>query len=160
MARPRVAAGVLFTRTSGRQISILLVKPSYKKGWDLPGGYVEPRESPLEAAVREVSEEIVQRIEPGRLLVVDWAPHPDEGDKLLFVFQGGHLSKEPDISSSGELEMVAWWPASKVAELTPPRLARRIALAVGAEETGTTIYAEHGYRTAHAPADDPFTGDS
>jgi hypothetical protein len=28
------------------------------------------------------------------LLVADWAPHPDEGDKLLFVFDGGRLTAE------------------------------------------------------------------
>jgi 8-oxo-dGTP diphosphatase len=26
------------------------------------------------------------------LLVVDWAPLPEERDKLLFVFDGGHLA--------------------------------------------------------------------
>ena len=32
--------------------------------------------------------------ETGRVLVVDWAPHPDEGDKILFVFDGGLLASE------------------------------------------------------------------
>ena len=53
VATPRVAAGVLFRDVEGR---ILLVKPSYKEGWDIPGGYVEPGESPKQAAAREVRE--------------------------------------------------------------------------------------------------------
>jgi len=75
MATPRVAAGVLFRDAQGR---VLLVKPTYKDGWDIPGGYVEPGESPKQAARREVLEEL--GIEPpiGRLLVVDWAP-PERG---------------------------------------------------------------------------------
>jgi 8-oxo-dGTP diphosphatase len=42
-ATPRVAAGVLFRDAVGR---VLLVKPTYKDGWEIPGGYVEVGESP------------------------------------------------------------------------------------------------------------------
>src|SRR4051812_40771789 len=89
MARPRVAAGVLVHDEQGR---VLMVRPTYKDGWDIPGGYVEPDESPAQAAEREVAEELGLHRAPGRLLVVDWAPHPAEGDKLLFVFDGGTLA--------------------------------------------------------------------
>src|SRR6201989_3012499 len=89
MATPRVAAGALIRDPYGR---ILLVKPTYKDGWDIPGGYVEPGESPAQACQREIREEIGLSRELGRLLLVDWAPHPSEGDKLLFVFDGGTLA--------------------------------------------------------------------
>ena len=52
-ARPLVAAGVLFFDEQGR---VMLVDPTYKPGWEIPGGYVEAGESPLEACVREVKE--------------------------------------------------------------------------------------------------------
>ena len=87
-ATPRVAAGVLFRDDSG---NILLVRPTYKPFWDLPGGYVEPGESPRAAAVREVTEELGLSVEVGQLLSVDWAPQDSEGDKLLFIFDGGVL---------------------------------------------------------------------
>ncbi len=48
VATPRVAAGVLFRDAAGR---VLLVKPTYKDGWEIPGGYVERGESPHAAAV-------------------------------------------------------------------------------------------------------------
>jgi 8-oxo-dGTP diphosphatase len=54
-ARKRVAADVLVRDTSQR---ILLVDPSYKPDWDLPGGMAEANEPPLEAAQREVREEL------------------------------------------------------------------------------------------------------
>lgn len=82
---------MLFRDAAGR---VLLVKPTYKDGWDIPGGYVEPGESPKHAAAREVDEELGIKPQIGRLLVVDWAPHPDEGDKLLFIFDGGVLANE------------------------------------------------------------------
>lgn len=145
IAKPRVAAGVLIIATSG---DILLVKPSYKDGWDLPGGYVEPGESPAAAAVRELGEELGLQQQVGRLLVVDWAPHPKEGDKLLFIFAGETVSADdlPSLSlQSDEISGVRYWPVSQVAGITPPRLARRITLAHHVAIHGSaTAYAEHG----------------
>ncbi len=54
MARPLVAAGLLMRDDAGR---MLMVRPTYKDGCDIPGGYVEPDESPAEAARRELREE-------------------------------------------------------------------------------------------------------
>ena len=86
MARPRVAAGALFVDDAGR---VMLVRPTYKDYWDIPGGYVEPGESPRAACIREVREEL--GIEPsiGDALIVDWAPAVEEGDKILLIFDGG-----------------------------------------------------------------------
>jgi ADP-ribose pyrophosphatase YjhB (NUDIX family) len=47
MAHPRMAAGALFFDAADR---ILMVEPTYKDYWDIPGGYVETGESPLHAA--------------------------------------------------------------------------------------------------------------
>lgn len=91
MGRPRMAAGALFVDEADR---VLLVEPSYKNYRDIPGGYVEEGESPLQACAREVREELGIKAAIGRLLVVDWAPNPGEGDKLLFLFDGGLLSTD------------------------------------------------------------------
>jgi 8-oxo-dGTP diphosphatase len=144
MAQPRVAAGVLIRDEAGQ---ILMVRPTYKDGWDIPGGYVEPDESPAKAAERELAEELNVTRGAGRLLVVDWAPHPAEGDKLLFVFDGGILSPH-EISllrpDAVEISEARFWHAEMLDELTPSRLARRLRLAIQAALTGVTIYAEHG----------------
>jgi 8-oxo-dGTP diphosphatase len=50
-----VSAGALFVDEYDR---VLLVEPTYKSYWDIPGGYVEPGESPLAACAREVHEEL------------------------------------------------------------------------------------------------------
>src|SRR3954471_408522 len=116
MARPRVAAGMIVHDDQGR---VLMVRPTYKDGWDIPGGYVEPDESPAQAAEREVSEELGLHRPPGRLLVVDWAPHPAEGDKLLFVFDGGILAStdvtllRPD---GREIVEARFWPVDDLDE--------------------------------------------
>lgn len=145
MATPRVAAGAVIRDPDGG--GLLLVRPTYKPGWDLPGGYVEPGESPAAACARELVEEIGLARRPGRLLVVDWAPHPDEGDKLLFVFDGGTLTPadvQGLVLDPGEIAEACFHPAEALGGLMPDRLARRLVLAVQALNTGTTVYAEHG----------------
>jgi 8-oxo-dGTP diphosphatase len=144
MALPRVAAGALIRNAAGQ---VLLVRPSYKDGWDIPGGYVEPGESPGAACTRELHEEVGLIGRTGRLLVVDWAPHPAEGDKLLFVFDGGLMSDQEvaGLTLDGdEIVEARFHEASELSNLMPGRLARRLALALDAAHAGETIYAEHG----------------
>ena len=50
--------------------AILLMQRSDNSHWGLPGGYVEPGESVIEATLREVLEETGYRIEVGRLVGV------------------------------------------------------------------------------------------
>ncbi|GAA4972552.1 NUDIX hydrolase [Kineococcus glutinatus] len=125
----------------------LLVQPTYKDGWDLPSGYVEPGESPLAAARREVVEELGTDLPVTGLLLVDWAPHPDEGDKVLFVFDGGVLSPDARarIAPDGrEIARADFHDPAALDELTPARLARRIRTALQAGPAGAGHYAEHG----------------
>lgn len=45
---------------------ILVLRTTYRRAVSLPGGYVEPGESPARAVSREVEEEVGVRLEPGR----------------------------------------------------------------------------------------------
>ncbi|MFJ3636216.1 MULTISPECIES: NUDIX domain-containing protein [Streptomyces] len=144
MARPRMAAGALFFDEADR---VLLVEPSYKDYLDIPGGYVEEGESPRQACVREVQEELGIAPHIGRLLVVDWAPNPGEGDKVLYLFDGGRLSADDCrqiVLQADELRGYDFHEADQVPDLTISRLARRIAAGVQARANGLTSYLEHG----------------
>ncbi|WP_405710774.1 NUDIX hydrolase [Streptomyces xanthophaeus] len=144
MARPRMAAGALFFDEEDR---VLLVEPSYKDYRDIPGGYVEESESPRQACVREVQEELGIAPHIGRLLVVDWAPNPGEGDKVLYLFDGGRLSaddRQQVTLQAGELRGYDFHNADQVPDLTIPRLARRITAGIQARTNGLTAYLEHG----------------
>ncbi|RIV32429.1 NUDIX hydrolase [Micromonospora radicis] len=144
VATPRVAAGALFLNDEGH---VLLVRPSYKKHWDIPGGYVEPGESPRAACIREVGEELGLKLPLGRMLVVDWAPAEHEGDKLLFIFDGGTLTKDQERAirfEDGELTEWRYVSARDLEQHGPPRLARRIRAAIAAHSNGGSTYAEHG----------------
>ena len=143
VATPRLAAGILFRDRAG---AVLLVKPSYKEGWDIPGGYVEPGESPKDAAARELQEELGLTRTLGRLLVIDWAPHPDEGDKLLFVFDGGVLEPS-DIPQtfSGEIDRVEFVPLGSATQHLSERILSRLNSAAA---DNRDPYLEHGLPTA------------
>jgi 8-oxo-dGTP diphosphatase len=135
-----VAAGALFRDEAGR---IMMVRPSYKEAWEIPGGMLEPGETPVQACEREVAEELGLRIRVGRLLVADWAPHPDQGDKLLFIFDGGHLTTDQLAAirfTDGEITGWEFVEPAHLHEYTTQRLADRIR----AGHPGETRYLEHG----------------
>ncbi|MCP2343431.1 NUDIX domain-containing protein [Actinomadura rupiterrae] len=147
-ATPRAAAGVLFFDQEG---DVLLVAPSYKDYRDIPGGYIERGETPKQAAVREVQEELGITPTIGRLLIADWAPTETEGDKVLFVFDGGTLAPEQlnEIHlDPAELNAYEFHPVANIHELTIARLARRIVQAHEARADGSTRYLEHGHPTS------------
>jgi ADP-ribose pyrophosphatase YjhB (NUDIX family) len=144
MATPRVSSGAVFVNEAGE---VLMVRPTYKSYWDVPGGYVEPGESPRAACIREVREELGISPDIGRLLVVDWAPAEGEGDKLLFLFDGGvlagYLIDRIELQVS-EVDQHAFYPAAELPGVTIPRLVRRLSAALGARRDGDTRYLEHG----------------
>ncbi|WP_097235828.1 NUDIX domain-containing protein [Streptomyces sp. 1331.2] len=144
VAQPRTAAGVLFFDEDDR---VLLVKPTYKPGWEIPGGYLHAGETPSEGAAREVKEELGITPPIGRLLVADWAPHPTEGDKLLFVFDGGVLpADELDLITVDQVEIgeYAFHTTDQLDVLLIPRLARRVHAGCAARAKSETVYLEHG----------------
>ncbi|QCX74944.1 hypothetical protein C9F11_06220 [Streptomyces sp. YIM 121038] len=144
MARPRMAAGALFFDEQGR---VMLLEPTYKDYRDIPGGYVDVGESPLQACVREVREELGITPGIGRLLAVDWAPSPTEGDKVLYLFDGGALParlQEQIRLQRSEIKAYAFHSVDDVDSLTIPRLARRVRAAVIARSEGQVAYLEHG----------------
>ncbi|WP_329444900.1 NUDIX hydrolase [Streptomyces sp. NBC_01426] len=144
MAHPRMASGALFFDDHGQ---VLLLEPTYKDYRDIPGGYVETGESPLQACAREVQEELGIAPAIGRLLAVDWAPSPAEGDKVLYIFDGGTLSAELEQAiqlETAEIRAYAYHSLAAVDDLTIPRLARRIRAAAAARSEGRVSYLEHG----------------
>lgn len=83
---------MLFRDGSGR---LLLVKPTYKEAWDLPGGMAEANESPHDAARRELDEELGLTAPLLGVLCVDWvSPHGPWDDQLAFIFDGGTLTAQ------------------------------------------------------------------
>lgn len=126
---------------------VLLVEPNYKDYWEIPGGLIEVGETPSQACAREITEELGLTRAPGRLLVVDWAPHPQWGDRVLFVFDGGTLTRS-DIAAirlqPEELDSYEFLNPPDALDRLIPRLRRRVAAALRARAENRTLYLEHG----------------
>lgn len=148
-----IAAGVLFVDAAGK---VLLVETLHKKYWDLPGGVVEPGESPHLAAAREIREELGFDITPehiGRLLVVDHLPAKEgRPDGYRFVFAATaamHLAAAKGwiVLDSTELKSWRWCTPGeqRARQVHAPILGRRVAAARKASAEGATFYLENGY---------------
>lgn len=90
LPKKRMGAGCLFFDEHG---NVMLVKPTYKPGWEIPGGGVEQNESPKQCCTREIQEELGLERKIGELLVVDYNRETEEKtESLMFIFDGGILT--------------------------------------------------------------------
>ncbi|HEU4675426.1 MAG TPA: NUDIX hydrolase [Motilibacteraceae bacterium] len=134
LPRKRVAAGLVVLDDAGR---VLMVEPTYKPGWEVPGGLVEANESPRAAAAREVREELGVEVEVGRLLVVDYVPagrRPDDG--LMLLYAAGPLDEAAFVLAEEELRSWHWCDRDALLERTTPFMARRVLAGLAALADG------------------------
>ncbi|MGH3907522.1 MAG: NUDIX domain-containing protein [Pseudonocardiaceae bacterium] len=146
LPRKRMAASMLFFNAEDK---ILLVEPTYKQHWELPGGVVEADESPRIAAQREIAEELGLDRVAGRLLALDWVPPAvNRSEGVIAVFDGGVLpSMEVAriVVPPEEIRGFEFFGLAAVDSVLPPLLARRVFAAVQTRRDGTTTYLEDGY---------------
>nr|WP_192757139.1 NUDIX hydrolase [Actinopolymorpha pittospori] len=139
-----MAAGALLFDEDGR---ILLVEPTYKPYWEIPGGVVEADESPHTAACRELKEELglVRSLLP--LLTVDWVPpHDGRPEAMLFVFDGGEMSAEEIAGITVPSEELHGWrfcTPAEAAQLLKPAQGRRVAASLDARAANEVVYLEN-----------------
>ena len=141
-----VAAGVLLFDEQDR---VLLVDPTYKPGWEFPGGVVERGEPPARAGVREVAEELGLQLGQGlRLLVVDWEPpRPPAFGGVRMLFDGGLLSAADGgrlLLPAAELRDCRFVTEDEAAALLPKERYARLHWALRARERGRAFNLEAG----------------
>ncbi|MFD2079576.1 Acetyltransferase (GNAT) domain-containing protein [Actinopolymorpha cephalotaxi] len=145
LPRTRLIAHVVIRDPQQR---ILLAQVTYKPDWELPGGVVEPFESPREGAARETWEEVGIELPIGKLLSVDWLP-PWRGwdDAVELLFDGGIHEPEALLSTftlaPHEIRQVEFCTLDQVRERCLPGTYRRLAAVLGAPE-GAVLYLERG----------------
>lgn len=138
-----MSSGAVFFDDDDR---VLLVDPTYKKFWNLPGGGVDAGETPRAACTREVREELGLDTSIGPLLVVAWTANGPDG-KLFFVFDGGVLAPEQRsaiVLAPGELADYAFLPPEQARRrLSEPQWALMVEV-LAARADGVTRYTELG----------------
>lgn len=144
LPKKRMGAGCLLFNEQGK---ILLVKPTYKPGWEIPGGVVEENELPKQCCQRELREELGLERKVGALLIVDYNHETEEKTKsLMFIFDGGILYGQ-EIAliklPQDELSEFGFFTRQHLPEEMTPSLQKRILAIFEQAATGTGIYTEN-----------------
>jgi 8-oxo-dGTP diphosphatase len=142
---PRLPAsvGALIFDPAGK---LLVLKPSYKKGWTIPGGQMESNgESPWEACQRETREECGLSVASARLVCVDFRrPKPNRPGGLRLLFDCGRFTAQ-QLSTirlqPEEIEAYRFAELAEAMELLRGPIGRRVAAGVGAKQC---VYLEDG----------------
>jgi 8-oxo-dGTP diphosphatase len=139
---PASAGALIFDE----QRRLLILKPSYKKGWTIPGGQIEADgESPWAACQRETLEECGLKVSHGRLVCVDYLwPKPTRPGGARFLFDcGAFTDLQLNAISLQEEEIVACRLASlpEALKLLSGPLRRRVSASAG---TDRCLYLENG----------------
>ena len=147
LPKKRMASNALFLNEEGK---ILIVKPTYRRDWLLPGGIIEEHESPYAACIREIREELGLDIPLGRLLCVEYLSEEGEQTECVqFSFSGGMLG-EMQIRGIqlpfDELSEYLFSPLEDAVRLLSPKLSKRLPYCLQALRENLTVYLEDGQR--------------
>ena len=146
LPKKRMASTAVIRNTAGE---LLLVKPSYRPEWLLPGGMVEADESPHAACKRETLEEIGLDLPIGRLLSLAYqSKDGDYTEALMFAFDGGVLSAQQIAEihlQANEISACQFLSLAAALPLLPIKMLPRITAAMAALVNGTTAYLDDGH---------------
>jgi len=142
LPRKRMGVGVVFTTED----QILILKPTYKEHWLLPGGVIDADESPREAACREVREELGLDLKVGKLLVVDYLHSAGTRTECIqFMFEGPKLTADQLKAiqlQDEEIKEFKFTPFDEALKLISAHTAER--LKISKERGLQTVYLENG----------------
>jgi 8-oxo-dGTP diphosphatase len=141
----RMAAGALLLN---QQRELLIVKPTYREDWLIPGGTIEEHESPRQACIREVWEEIGLTLTITHLLCVEYQSRDgSKSENIQFIFDGGVLTQaqiEQIVIPWDELAHYRFVAYPDALQLLNKKLGRRITHALRARTHKQVVYLEDG----------------
>ncbi|MDP1604254.1 MAG: NUDIX domain-containing protein [Legionella sp.] len=103
---------------------VLLVKHTYQEGWYTIGGAVEPRESPKQAMLRELKEEVGVTLSSSlKLFSVYYSRKEHRDDYIIFYIGHGGIQEK---ASSPEIAEHKWFALDNLPADISPSTRRRI----------------------------------
>jgi len=94
---------------------VLLVRHSYKPGWHLPGGGIDPPETPENALTRELREEVaITLTSPPTLLGIFPNPLVQARGDYVVAFLATAFTEIPNSKRSWEIAEVKWFPLQQL----------------------------------------------
>lgn len=112
------SAGLIYN-DRGQMLLVRVIK----RGWDIPGGHLDPGESPTEALVRETAEEAgieVEGAEPAGYLLIK---EPDQEPAFIGLHTARATGKpHPQPGWEDEVDAAAWVSDSQVHDLAGTRV--------------------------------------
>jgi len=147
---PASAGAMIFDR-KGR---LLILRPTYKAGWTIPGGVMEADgETPWEACRREVAEECGLAVRGARLACVDFRrPRPGRSGGLRFLFDCGRLDDDALASITVQPDEISQYRIVRLGTALPllsGPIRRRVKAGTAAKGT---VYLEEGRPVAQVSA--------
>ena len=153
--RERTSVRVLLVDATGRILLIDTrdpVMPEVGHWWELPGGGMEPGESIVQTAIREISEETGLVLTPSMIEPVEWTRSVTYVRRFVRTLQHEHIvvarltESTPGIVPDGrvpgeidELGAARWWTVDEILGATdstrffPASLPRHVAAALNGE---------------------------
>lgn len=107
-----LAAGAVVWRTEAEDVEIVLVHRAHYDDWSLPKGKLDPGESPLEAAIREVKEETGVTVGSPTYLGETTYPLSNEIVKRVHYWVMKAHGASP-FETSDEIDAISWLPIAK-----------------------------------------------
>jgi 8-oxo-dGTP diphosphatase len=112
-----VGAVALLRRDDGR---VLFVEQRHSDGWALPGGLLRRRESPADAVVREVAEEVAVRLDVDNLPVPVAAVNAAVRRVDLVYVLDAPPDADPQREDAAEVQRIGWFPLYDLPEVSGP----------------------------------------
>jgi mutator protein MutT len=116
-SRPTASAIII------RDGKILLCKRAsdpFKDKWDLPGGYLEEKESPEDALKRELREEIGIEIENSKLITVNgpaYYPFSEQDQWNTDIYYEVTTNDEPRAMNDSDVEAIDWFDPNHLPDM-------------------------------------------
>ncbi|WP_336208657.1 NUDIX hydrolase [Nonomuraea sp. LPB2021202275-12-8] len=118
------SAFALVLDSAGRTLLTHVDRPG--RGWEIPGGHLDPGETPVRAAARELAEETGLRLEPSQLSVFAWHriellspppagyPYPALAYMVMFAARLPGLGRPTHPPAGSESTLAQWLPREEV----------------------------------------------